>query len=351
MSFFILISIALNLQATVLRVNNLVNAPYTTAQQAHNAAIAGDTIQLESSPNHYGSLICSKQLIWMGAGYFLNTSPFPQYIQNTSRLSTVTVNSGSSQSKFIGIEFQNPLNLNSSATVITRCLFGLNAFVNLQANSNGTVISSCFFKSDAQVSPGYSPSILGNNTASNPVSGVIIENNFFYNSNHSSSYPAGSIYLDVYFTGTLIFNNIFAGAYNKNPITIGYGYIKNNIFNQVGNFVYSYSAAAVTNNIFMNQTNTNYVGSNGNTFDPGTISLGNNVFEGILSTTTDTWMKLKVGSPALGAGEGGIDCGVFAGNTPYKPNGLPPIPTISAFQANSAPGNVLPCVISTRSNN
>lgn len=362
-ALFYCLLITLSLHATILRVNNNpgVNAPFSNAQQAHNAASTHDTILLESSPDSYGSLYSSKELVWMGAGFFLNQVPLPQWNQNSSKLDYLRQDNGSQHSKFIGIQFISQCDVRAT-TQFYRCLFDQNANIVLNgSNSSGTEIRSCFFNTLY-----YAESIRSEGTEY--ASGIMITNNFFrgssytecgwYNQMYGYCNPswvlANAINLNAtYFTGTIIQNNIFAGdGINKKPISIGYGYIKNNIFqNTTGNQSYSNSPAAVTNNIFMNQTDTNYVGNNGNVFVAEDIASSNSVFQGVYSTSSDSWMRLKAGSAAIGAGDGGADCGVFGGSTPYTVQGLPPIPTIGSFQATSAPGNVLPCVISIRSRN
>ena len=49
--------------------------------------------------------------------------------------------------------------------------------------------------------------------------------------------------------------------------------------------------------------------------------------------TFDNRYELKAGSPAIGAGVGGIDCGAFGGETPYKLSGIPFVPLI--YQVNA----------------
>jgi hypothetical protein len=46
---------------------------------------------------------------------------------------------------------------------------------------------------------------------------------------------------------------------------------------------------------------------------------------------TDNHYTLKAGSPAIGAGVSGEDCGIFGGDGAYKLSGIPAIPAI--FQA------------------
>lgn len=54
----------------------------------------------------------------------------------------------------------------------------------------------------------------------------------------------------------------------------------------------------------------------------------NNVFVGITGNSIDGQWQLKTGSPAIGAGFNGVDCGMFGGDFPYILSGLPPIPAI-----------------------
>ena len=49
--------------------------------------------------------------------------------------------------------------------------------------------------------------------------------------------------------------------------------------------------------------------------------------------------RLAISSPAIGAGYGGVDCGMFAGVNPYLNSGMPPIPSISNY---SSPAHATP---------
>ncbi len=55
------------------------------------------------------------------------------------------------------------------------------------------------------------------------------------------------------------------------------------------------------------------------------------VFVGEEGNSTDGQYQLKQGSPAIGAGYDGEDCGAFGGATPYILSGLPAIPAIYFF--------------------
>ena len=51
-------------------------------------------------------------------------------------------------------------------------------------------------------------------------------------------------------------------------------------------------------------------------------------FDGALELSTDGKWELKAGSPAIGAGSGGIDCGAYGGPAPYILSGIPMLPHI-----------------------
>jgi hypothetical protein len=67
--------------------------------------------------------------------------------------------------------------------------------------------------------------------------------------------------------------------------------------------------------------------------------------------STDGQWQLKTGSPAIGAGLSGEDCGIFGGNTPYHLSGLPATPSIYLLSSPAASnGPTLPVTISVKTN-
>ena len=58
--------------------------------------------------------------------------------------------------------------------------------------------------------------------------------------------------------------------------------------------------------------------------------------------STDGQYQLKAGSPAIGAGNGGVNCGAYGGPNPYVLSGLPPVPATWFFNIGdpSGPYNV-----------
>ena len=82
------------------------------------------------------------------------------------------------------------------------------------------------------------------------------------------------------------------------------------------------------------------------------------VFQGLTGNSTDGQWRLKLGSPAIGAGEtiSSItpDCGAFGTADPYKLSGIPAIPTIYLLTVPASvtsSATTMPITISTRSNN
>ena len=75
------------------------------------------------------------------------------------------------------------------------------------------------------------------------------------------------------------------------------------------------------------------------------------LFLGALSNSTDGKWQLKEGSPALSAGEGGVDCGAYGGPQPYQLSGLPAGPVIYELNVSSysTEDNKLPVTIKVKS--
>ena len=48
--------------------------------------------------------------------------------------------------------------------------------------------------------------------------------------------------------------------------------------------------------------------------------------------STDGRYKLKAGSPAIGYGVGGVDCGIYGGPEPYVLSGMPTVPASLAAE-------------------
>jgi hypothetical protein len=322
---------------TVYRVNNnygtITNAfTFTSAQLAHDAAASGDTLHIESSATSYGDLITSKKITVIGPGYFIglggNNNIGLQYHKHEATVG-LYCGLGSEGSVFIGLNLIGSSNapvgvfIYSDSITMKRCK---TVDINLFNQSSNLIITQCFI-----------------NGGILPYSNISIGNIYL-----SNNYIQTGIFLTSNYIGVYVVNNFINGTTNS----IDGAYINNIIHNNSGDQVLCSISGNVMNNLFMKQTNTNYVGNNGNIFiseDPGVL---NSVLTDAVSNTYDSWMQLKSGSIANGSGYLGTNIGPFGGNTMYKLSGIPHIPTIYEININVGPGtNSLPCTLSTRTNN
>lgn len=327
-----------NASATIRRVGYtgtaLLNTDYADLQSAHDAAAAGDTILL--FPGYY-SASYSKKLITIGYGYYNDTLAlgtganaglqnikgtlsFNVYLYASAANSVFEGTDGGSITAYYGEAVNN--------ITIRRCRGYIN-FNNMVCNN--WVITQSQIDNLGFMWAGGTPTNL---TVSNCfISGLAL-------SNGSGITQTGQ------FTNNTIYEATNLGFGNGSFV------LKNNIF-----LLYHGADAncVAQNNIY----NTGYSAGpagNGNV-NIDNASMNTIVFEGynVVGTTysIDGRYALKPGSPAIGAGAGGIDCGMYGGTNPYKLSGMPRIP---AFYKLTAPSNITstnPYTItfSVRSNN
>ncbi len=269
---------------------------YATLQAANDAASNGDTIYVEGSPTDYDGADISKKLVIIGPGYFLTDNDSTQAFGiATTFKDNISFNTGSAGSIITGCKITNTINLNVNDISIIRCNVG---YVSCNSEINNILILQNYVNS-------------------------------IYNS-----------YYDV--TNSVISNNIVSGAITftsasgnlqivNNVCTYGYGYaisvynasIANNIITNPTYGVMVNTGNAINNNIFAG-AGTN---ANGNQYN---VVMANVFvdFSGSLNYSDDAKWKLKTGSPAIGAGVSGVDCGAFGGPTPYVLSGVPNLPHI-----------------------
>jgi hypothetical protein len=325
--------ISLSANAKIWRVNNNsgITADFTTAQAAHDAATAGDTLHFEPSGTSYGNLTVTKRLVLVSSGAYITENPGYQTQSNTGYLSTITLSNTGANGSVIMVKFIGDINLSNNVgnILIQNCatnyfdpLFccGRAGIININ-NSDNIIIKNCFVNNINFISN-------SNN--------IIVTNNIIYNSIGNDASSDG-----------LIANNVICAGY----FTTLYSYfslfnctVENNIFNYLST-TFSFSSCLVRNNIaggaFLPTGNGN---QNGVTMT--------NVFVNRAGGYLDNVYQLKAGSPALAAGTGGVDCGAFGGATPFKLAVTPPIPSIYKLEVPSTPaGNTMNIKFSTRSNN
>ncbi len=319
--FFLILSLSifLHAEATIWRVNNNagISSVNTTAQAAHNAATSGDTIHLETSTTSYGAVTATKQLVWIGNGFFVDAT-------KASSLDGIIFNTGSANSILIGLNFLGSISVSTNNITINRC-----SCPSISLNAISTNLSRDFTLTQSFISGSVTSSF------SNPSYNYTLTNNII----------VGSLNMTNAFTNIVVVNNSIY-SYSNSIAAV----VNNNIIYNCSGIIATY-ASNVYNNLFLGTTNNNYVGNNGNIFVSGNINSTNAVFTSAVSSYNDSWAVLKVGSPAIGNGLGGTNMGAYGGSAPYKPSGIPGVPTFSQFQIQTTPLNTLPVIISTRSNN
>jgi hypothetical protein len=280
----------------ILRVNNNVgvNAPYTTISAAIAAAGVNDIIMVEGSIVAYDNITINKKVTIVGPGYFLLENLNLQGSPSSASLASVTFAAGSDGSSLYGLNITGGIgtgdNVPNNNITVSNCRIG---GLTLSGDSNNFFISGCY--------------IVGNLVFSNlsEYTGAIVSNNYIGGFGQGSGTTLLTLTQNVIGLG-------ISQAFNCD--------IRNNIF--MGTSFLSLNGSVIKNNVFtVTQASMSGAGAtidNTNVFS----ALTANLFSGLPGNTTDTQWRLKAGSPAIGAGISGEDCGMYGGGTPYRPSGI-----------------------------
>lgn len=285
--------------ATVWRVNNIAGsgAHFTGITEANNSTMVqpGDTLYIEPSATTYAQGSVTKPLTIIGNGYFLAENPETQANTNTSKIEGIYFQTGSSGSAVMGCALNGTSYIYVSNIRIERNY--INSTLNIWANNLTDILIIGNFVTNSIMTYIYSG-----------INNVLISGNFIERSAGTAAITFGPE------VSAVIENNVIQGI-----ITISNSIFNNNIL-RAGSFV---------------ATNTAYYNNIGNDNQFGAAN-GNqqyvnmeDVFVG--TGSTDGKWQLKPGSPAIGAGTAGQDCGMFDGTHPYKLSGLPAIPSIYEY--------------------
>ena len=312
--------------ATTYRVNNqLSDNPaakiYSDIQGAYDAASNGDTIMLEGSPDIYlASFNFSKKLIVKGPGFFLGENPGISANKLPAIISSIGFHEGSKGTVLIGVTFDAYVYFYNGSSNITfrRCYL---SGINWGYNNENITMSECYFRSNS--------TNIG--SGNHQLTNLVIWNCIFN----------GTISI----TGTGSTGEFINNVLNSNSITIPNGFImKNNILftTEKTDVKLPDLNSFITYNISISD---HFGTANNNKANVAASSL----FIG--TGSTDGKWQLKAGSPATGAGEGGIDCGAFGGLGSYILSGVPTGPVIYQLNvsSHSITGNKLPVTIKVKS--
>ena len=314
MKTFIVLTLAafavFSLSATIRRVDN--NSPsagdYSNIGAAYTAAAAGDTLYIYPSATSYGSLTMAKRLIIIGGGFNPGNSTML-----TSKAS-FTLITGSANSAFIGLECQQ-LNMdyatagnntvrncllsssyntwNSSGNQATDCW--IKGYVNLGASTASNVFVGCFFYQASGSSQNFSVGSAASFACNNCIfqSGWL---HFYLNSSDATALITNCIFV-----------NIGAGTHTLSYPNYLYldGFIFTNcIFESMSNFQ---STAQYYYNILENS-----FGYTGNATNLQNVNMAT-----VMVDVNNGDYHLCAGSVAAGAGQGGVDIGIYGGPAPF----------------------------------
>jgi hypothetical protein len=143
------------------------------------------------------------------------------------------------------------------------------------------------------------------------------------NTNISNNIIKGQIYAQGTSGPLIVSNNVFWTTNWNFPIDCHNAIIQNNIVCYESSTIRQNTGNTISNNILAEDG----TDANGNQYNVD-MNLVFADFDGSLELSTDGKWELKAGSPALGAGSGGVDCGAFGGPTPYVLSGVPNLPHI-----------------------
>jgi len=314
-----------NSSAKIWRVNNAgIPADFTTIQAAHDDAtvLAGDTLHIEPSWISYGALVSTKKLIILGPGYYLDLNSNQQANPATATIESFTLNTGSSGTVISGLTITGTNYISTGNITISRNHISGNIY-----------LSRDYSYSDIIISGNYDINSVNHNGSSNAnlITNVLIYNNLL-----------GFVSLNAQYSGVIANNILTSWSCTTYNFTI-----KNNICTTNSNsYIFNGSYNTIYNNIAA--TSLALPQGNGN---QTSVSMST-VFVGSTGYSTDGQWQLANGSPALGAGLNGEDCGMYGGSTPYHLSGLPEIPSVYFLSAPSTSnGDTLPVTISVKTNN
>ncbi len=338
--------IAQTLNATVWRVNNRpnVDADFTTLQAAIDGASDGDTLYIGASETSYGAGVFAKKLIVIGAGYWLAENDTTQAYKEESQTGKLTFNDGSQGSVVMGLyvyeyaQTSHAISINIDSISIERNY--------VWARGTGVNNNSIYYPHGINISGSYTT--------------LNIRKNWIYSFNNNN-YSSIGIYVSGILTNSIISNNLIRpttgskyAIYMSTNSTATELVINNNVMWGVLQTYYTIH----NNNILIEGTYNNGTGDlTSNNICSGTQypDVNNNQQNVDMSTVfvdyvgyIDNDYILAPGSPAIGAGLSGGDCGAFGNGTggdPYVLSGIPPIPavfeaTVTTMGTTSLPVNI-----------
>lgn len=358
--------------ATVWRVSNriingvTVDADFNTLQAAIDGASAGDTLYLMGSKTSYGNGTFTKKLVVIGPGYWLSENPNTQVVKDTARVGFLTFNGGSQGSQVQGLylnyytiaqntnaSYLRLIYINTdSITIIKNYLlmyrdgsYTVGTYDGIYINGNRTNIKIQQNWIEAIINDGYST--WNGSVRAICFSGIptncFIQNNFIRGYKNNAYGTANSLQTEVIDIANdlKIYNNVI------------WGNISTYYTEQLNNILLSGDYIGGADLMMYNLCDgTQYPADPPELFNQQNVDMST-VFTDY-TKLIDNGYILAPGSPAIGAGVNGGDCGVFSfdtGGYPYVLSGMPAIPAIYEATVGTPVGATLPVNIKATSHN
>jgi len=294
------VSSAFNSNATILTVDNNVDAPagvYTEVQLAADAANPGDSLYIVGSITGYGNLYVKKELHIFGAGYKPNKQNAISANVNVLLVYSSVIDnpSGSSVSGIQGgVTLQNLMPASILENISISRIQGDVSFSGSYLMKNITVTNNRLTTLSVSSSPVLTNALISNN---------IIAYSSFNCGVGSTAIVTNNVFSDVggaYFYNTIVTNNIFFGS-THNTLASNVTYNNNITF------------GSVDNNLVLTGTNNgggNFIGVNPSFVNVPAVNY------------IDTYnYNLQPTSPGIAAGTDGTDIGIYGGTYVWPEGG------------------------------
>jgi len=290
---------------------------------ASSAVANYDTLYVYGSPTSYNYVQITRPLTIIGPGYFLGQNPGLQNNLTPATVNGIVFDVGSSGSLISGMTLANNLSVYASNVVVQR-----NCIDRLEIYGSNCIVLQNFISNPYGYQ--YEVYVQGANylISNNYIPGCEVGNSFYSTESSSGIFSNNIVEGSCYFFNADVYNCIFSCSY---------GSLWGWYFNYDANTSFHHNVFRAINGWDWNIT------GEGNLYN-----VWGELY--VASGSQDGYYQLCPGSPAIGAGINGQDCGIFGGLEPYRLSGIPAIPTIYQFIAPST-GFVIPVQIKARSNN
>lgn len=291
---------------------DLVEVDFTSINAAMSVASPGDTIMVYPSNTSYGNITINKGVHIVGTGYLLDTANQRSF-DYTLQFPNTTLGNVTMELEASGASLNN---LNTGRIIMRNAISGVNVkyfrvnqFDIYEAYNVNFI--GCYLTGDrcqGSYSCGFGCSRCFDGVGE--LRDASAENIAFINCIFFS-YGADRLQAVKGVARSALFKNCY---FNDSFYSTT---VSNTLFiNNVGNLLPGGANSVAYHNIILSGNAAN--NSNGNRFGHTYAE----VFGPVADRSFDLRYTLAPGSPALGAGLGGVDCGPYGGPTPYRPSGI-----------------------------